>query len=530
MRRFNGWGDDSIAHSIPASAIPKLDEWVGPGTHPLDAKLDKMIAAVPEFRPPDHPLITRDAEERIRHARGQSLPDWLAMRSGRIGTTPDGVAFPSTAAQVRELIDWAAAQNVTLIPYGGGTSVVGHINPLAGDRPAISVDLARLGQLDHLDEISRLATFGAGVRGPDLEATLRANGLTLGHFPQSFEYSTLGGWIATRSTGQQSYRYGKIERMFAGGQLECPTGSLTLPPFPASAAGPDLRELVLGSEGRLGILTQVTVRASAIPSVESFHALFFPDFSSGLTAVREIVQAHIPVSMLRLSTPTETATNLALAGREQLVGFLEKGLGLLGSAEEKCMLMLGVSGQPSLARYARRAAVAHARKYGAIHVGRYMGSQWHKTRFTTPYLRNTLWEMGYAIDTLETAASWKQIPNLIAGIEAALGLCLESENERVHVFTHISHVYPDGASIYTTLVFRLQPDPEQTLAYWKRLKSAASQAIVAAQGTISHQHGIGTDHALYLEAEKGSLGIAALQAACNLFDPMGIMNPGKLVA
>jgi alkyldihydroxyacetonephosphate synthase len=452
------------------------------------------------------------------------------MRSGQVSRFPDGVAYPINAAEVRQLIEWAMKQNVAIIPYGGGTSVVGHINPPSDDRPCLSIDLGRMSQLEDLDPISRLATFGAGVRGPDLEAHLRVHGLTLGHFPQSFEYSTLGGWVATRSTGQQSYRYGKIERLIAGGQLESPAGSLILPAQPATAAGPDLRELVLGSEGRLGILTRVTVRASAIPPEESFHALFFPDFDSGLEAVREIAQDRIPVSMLRLSTATETATNLALAGREQLIQLLEKGLSLRGSGEQKCMLMLGVSGTPSLARFARRAALNHARKHGAIHVGRYMGGQWHKTRFTTPYLRNTLWEMGYAIDTLETAGSWKQIPDLVASIEAQLRPGLKEENERVHVFTHISHVYPDGASIYTTMVFRVQHDADRTLAYWQKLKLAASRAIIAADATISHQHGVGTDHTSYLEAEKGHLGIAALGAACKLFDPTGIMNPGKLLA
>jgi alkyldihydroxyacetonephosphate synthase len=529
MRRWNGWGDDSFSYPFPEAALPTLVEWVGTGTPPRDATLKEIIPTVPDARISEHPLITTDRQERIFHARGQSLPDWIALRSGRIGRFPDGVAYPTADSDVQSLIKWAREQDVALIPYGGGTSVVGHINPLPGDRPVVTVDLGRLNRLRRLDETSRQATFGAGVRGPDLEAQLRAHGLTLGHFPQSFEYSTLGGWVVTRSTGQQSYRYGKIERTFAGGQLESPAGTMPLPPFPASAAGPDLRELVLGSEGRLGILTEVTVRVSALPKEEDFHALFFPDFDSGREAVREIAQARVPVSMLRLSTPIETATNLALAGHEGLISLLEKGLAVLGADEGKCMLMLGVSGKPKLVRFARRAAISIARKHRAVHVGRYMGAQWHKSRFTTPYLRNTLWEMGYAIDTLETAASWEKIPTLIENIESSLRPGLEMDGERVHVFTHISHVYPDGASIYTTFLFRIQRDPQRTSAYWRRLKTAASQAIVAAQGTISHQHGIGIDHLPYLEAEKKSLGISTLTQVCKVFDPSGIMNPGKLV-
>ena len=530
MRRWNGWGDDTCSHPLPEPAMPRLIAWVGPGAPPKDATLDEVGATVPESQLPDHPLVTTTPEDRVRHSRGQSLPDWIAIRSGRVETFPDGIAYPSSDDEVRALLDWTEEQNVELIPYGGGTSVVGHINPLPSERPTLTVDLGRLNRLRSLDQTSQLATFGGGVRGPDLEAHLRAHGLTLGHFPQSFEYSTLGGWVVTRSTGQQSYRYGRIERTFAGGRLESPTGTLVIPPFPATAAGPDLRELILGSEGRLGILTEATIRASTLPEEESFHALFFPDFAAGQAAVREIVQARIPVSMLRLSTAAETDTNLALAGHERLIGALESGLSILGAGAEKCMMMLGVSGRSDLVRHARRAAISTAKRYKAVHVGRYMGEQWNKSRFTTPYLRNTLWELGYAIDTLETAASWEQIPAIIDGIEDALRPGLEAENERVHVFTHISHVYTDGASIYTTYLFRLQPDADQTLASWRKLKTAASQAILSAKGTISHQHGIGIDHAPYLAAEKGAMGIAALKEACKLFDPQGIMNPGKLVA
>ena len=531
MKRWNGWGDDTISYPLPETAVEKLAAWVGKAKPVKDASLDAVLSSVPQSRlaEAEADFVTLAPIERVRHARGQSLPDWVALRSGQLGVFPDGVAYPVDTSQIRQIIDWAIANEVVLVPYGGGTSVVGHINPPESQRPVLTVDLCRQSRMRSLDSISQLATFGAGVRGPDLEAQLRARGFTLGHFPQSFEYSTLGGWVATRSTGQQSALYGKIERTFAGGRLESPAGELVIPAFPASAAGPDLRELVLGSEGRLGILTEATVRISPLPEEEHFHALFFPNFSAGLEAVREIVQARIPVSMLRLSTATETVTNLALAGHERLIAALEQTLKFLGKGEEKCMLMLGVSGRARLIRFSRRAALAITRKYGAAHIGRYMGEKWQQTRFTTPYLRNTLWERGYAIDTLETAASWEKIPALIEGIEVALTQTLESEEEQVYPFTHVSHVYTDGASIYTSFLFRVQPDPDQTLNLWHQLKSAASQAIVAAGGTISHQHGVGTDHAAYLAAEKGKLGIRALEEACVLFDPTEIMNPNKLV-
>lgn len=529
MRRWNGWGDDTITYPLAKAAVAFLRQLVGTGTPPKDVALADVVATVPPSRLPDHPLISREAEERVRHARGQSLPDWVALRNGRIPSFPDGVAFPTSTRDVRQLLHYAADAGARLIPYGGGTSVVGHINPQPGDTPVLTVDLRRMNQLLDFDEHSHLATFGAGVQGPALEAQLRARGYTLGHFPQSFEQSTLGGWIATRSTGQQSLGYGRIEALFAGGQVESPAGSLTLPPFPASAAGPDLRHLILGSEGRLGIVTTATVRVSRLPQREDFHAVFFPDFERGQTAVRHIVQSGLPLSMLRLSTAVETTTTLALAGHERLIGLLERFLAFRGAGDEKCMLLLGFTGSHRLVRTTRKAALGICKEQNGTHVGRIFGRQWHKGRFRTPYLRNTLWGMGYAVDTLETATSWSNVPAMIAAIETALRTSLAGDGEKIHIFTHLSHVYTQGASIYTTYLFRLAPDPDETLQRWQRLKTAASNAIVAHNGTISHQHGVGTDHAPYLEAEKGSLGLAALADLCRRFDPGGMMNPGKLV-
>ena len=380
-----------------------------------------------------------------------------------------------------------------------------------------------------LSETDRLATFEAGVTGPHLEAQLRAQGYTLGHFPQSFEYSTLGGWVATRSSGQQSLYYGRIEDLFAGGHLISPAGHLELPPFPASAAGPDLRQLVLGSEGRLGVITRATVRIRPLPEREDFHAVFFPDWEEGMAAVREIVQAGLGLSMLRLAGPEETETTLALAGRARLIGLAERLLARRGVAEGKCMLLFGVTGSDESVKQARGAALAIAKAHGGVHTGRIMGNEWRKSRFLTPYLRNTLWEKGYAVDTLETALPWSSVPGAYDSILQALNTTLDPTGERVHAFAHLSHLYPSGASVYATYLFRIAPTAEETLARWQLLKTAASQAIVAHGGTISHQHGVGVDHLPYLEAEKGALGMQALANLCRIFDPGGMMNPGKLV-
>lgn len=529
MRRWNGWGDDATDYPLPGSAISYLAEQIGDGLAIPDSSLKQTLALVPPAQTPAHPLINTSPIERMSHARGQSLPDWVALRHGRIDTFPDGVVYPETTEDIRTILAYAQHNGTRLIPYGGGTSVVGHINPRQQDLPAVTVDLSRLNQLLKLDEISRLATFESGVRGPHLEAQLNKQGYTLGHFPQSFELSTLGGWIATRSSGQQSYHYGRIEDLFAGGQVETLQGPLNLPSLPASAAGPDLKHLILGSEGRLGIITQATVRIRPLPQIETFYGAFFPSWEQGIQTVREIAQARVAVSMARLSDPQETWTTLKLSGKENLIQWADRGLRLLQYNTGRCLLILGITGDTQTARLALQQARKIIRRQGGLFTGQIIGKLWQKSRFLAPYLRNTLWERGYAIDTLETALPWANIPQAAEAIKAAIRNELLTRNERILVFCHLSHIYRDGASIYVTYLFRRSADPDQTLEHWRAMKNAASQVILAHQATISHQHGVGIDHAPYLKAEKGTLGINILNATIHHLDPDGILNPGKLI-
>ncbi len=532
MRRWNGWGDEAIIHPLPASAACYLAALAGEGLSVPDAAFESVLASVPASRGQARGLplqVTTDPVERLRHARGQSLPDWIALRSGRLGAFPDGVAYPASAEDVRALLGFAHRTGTRLIPYGGGTSVVGHINPRPGDAPALTVDLSRLNRLTQLDETSHLATFEAGACGPEVESQLRARGYTLGHFPESFELSTLGGWIATRSSGQQSYHYGRIEDLFAGGHVETPIGPLDLPPLPASAAGPDLRQMILGSEGRLGMITHATVRVRRLPEVESFHAAFFHDWDSGAAAVREMAQSRVPVSMLRLSDAQETESQLRLSGRDRLVAWADQGLRALGYGPDRCLLLFGLTGDRSATERARQLVTEIARVHGGLMVGTAIGEIWRKTRFRTPYLRNTLWERGYALDTLETAVPWSAVSPTATLLKGALHDGLAEIGESGLIFAHLSHVYPDGASIYVTVLFRRAADPDETLSRWQRLKAAASRVIVAQGGTISHQHGVGLDHVPYLAAEKGEAGMTLLEAARRALDPEGLLNPGKLL-
>src|SRR5680860_1150403 len=346
MRRWNGWGDEQFDLELPTQGRSFLADRVGSGTPLSDVSLESVCAKVPETRlsadASVDALIDTSPETRVRHARGQILPDWLAMRSGEFGVFPDGVAYPESSLDVQKLLQYAQASNIELIPYGGGTSVAGHINPLAGNKPVLTIDMGGMNRLIDLDRESQIATFGAGTPGPLVESQLRAHGYTLGHFPQSFELSTIGGWVASRSSGQQSLRYGRIEQLFAGGRVETLKGTLDLPTIPASSAGPDIREMVLGSEGRIGLITEVKVRISRLPEQETFHVVFFPDWDRARTACRKLVQNRTQLSMLRLSSAIETETQLALAGHPHLIGMMEKILSLRGADEGKCMMTFGL--------------------------------------------------------------------------------------------------------------------------------------------------------------------------------------------
>jgi alkyldihydroxyacetonephosphate synthase len=529
LKRWNGWGNAATDYPLPEAGLEYLKGQLGELETIKDATIDGILTGVPKSHLPAHPLVTQDPEIRLRHSRGQSLPDWVALNAGRIEAFPDGVAFPTSSEQVQEILQFSQQCGASLIPYGGGTSVVGHINPLAGAKPVLTVSLAKMDRLLDLDEISRLASFEAGVPGPQLEKQLKKRGFTLGHYPQSFEYSTLGGWIATRSSGQQSYQYGRIEQLFAGGRLETIGGRLNLPVYPASAAGPDLRELVLGSEGRIGVITHAQIRVSLAPQAEAFYGVFLPSWEAGCTAVRAIAQAAVPVSMLRLSNPQETATTLILSGKSW-IELADRGLRLLGHADQRCLLIFGASGTARHVRAARRTVQSICRQHQGLFVGTIVGHTWEKSRFLSPYLRNTLWQRGVAVDTLETALPWSGVDRASQAIPQAIHQAATHLDERVWVMSHLSHIYRDGASIYITYLFRRSPDPDEVLERWKAMKEAASQVIQSHHGTISHQHGVGLDHAAYLPAEKGALGMAALQAVCQTFDPAGMMNPGKLIA
>ncbi|MFT5766991.1 MAG: alkyldihydroxyacetonephosphate synthase [Halioglobus sp.] len=530
MRRWNGWGNDGSDYEtvLNESARQVLDTLIGESTPLPQATIEQVIAKVPPSRLPQHALVDQQADVRVRHARGQSLPDVLQMRGGEVDTFPDGVAFPESSQQVAEILAYARGNDLSVIPYGGGTSVVGHINPEAGTKPVLTVDMSRMNQLIHLDRESQIATFGAGTPGPLLEEQLQREGYTLGHFPQSWELSTVGGWVASRSSGQQSLRYGRIEQMFAGGRMETLEGTLEIPTIPASSAGPDIREMIMGSEGRMGIITEVKVRVTPLPEEESFHVVFFPSWDAGMTAARELVQQKVQLSMVRLSNEMETMT-LLLSGDADALTELDQRLAEQGITGSKVMMMIGVTGNSQQCQSAQAIAKTIYCGHGGVEGGGDFGANWAHGRYSAPYLRDPLLDAGFAVDTMETAVDWPGVKDTMNTVEGAILEAAAEEGEKVHVYTHLSHVYSQGSSIYTTYMFRCSDSYQKTLERWNRIKTAGAKSIVACGGTISHQHGVGADHRAYISAEKGALGIAAIRSLCNLFDPDSLMNPGKLL-
>ena len=533
--RWNGWGNVSINKKVSPHGAKLIKSHIGKTKKLSSISLQKVLKTVPKSRLPaamiELDTVSVDNEVRLRHARGQSFPDWIAMHGGDFEVFPDGVAHPQSTADVETLLKLASEYDLIVIPFGGGTSVAGHINPQKGSRPVLTIAMSRMDQLIDLDIESQIATFGAGTQGPAVEAQLNAHGYRLGHYPQSWELSTLGGWIAARSSGQQSLGYGRIEQMFAGGTLVTPQGVLNIADIPASAAGPDLREMMMGTEGRAGIFTEVKMRVQSQPEEELFKVVFLPNWEAGKEVLRQAVQKNIRLSMLRLSNAVETDAHLHLGTTPSQFLAINTYLKARGLGSQKVMLTYGLSGDKAQNALALTQFKNLLKQHGGISgkLANLMGKIWSHGRFKFPYLRGTLWEKGIMVDTFETATNWHNIDEQMQQMQAAVQTALADEGEAVMAFTHISHVYKQGASLYTTYFFRAAQDHASTLSRWQKIKHAASSSLANGKATISHQHGVGRDHAPYLTAEKGKLGIQVTRDMLKSLDPEQRMNPGVLI-
>jgi alkyldihydroxyacetonephosphate synthase len=528
-----GWGDPGISPQLDAEALTVLRERIGElEPWPLARELADFELPAPEPLPaaladavgPE--AIFSSDEDRLRHASGRGYADLARMRGGRLEAAPDAVVLPADAAALRRVLDVCAAEGIAVVPFGGGSSVVGGVEPLRGTQQRlISLDLAALRAVA-VDRRSLTARLGAGLRGPEAEAALGREGLTIGHFPQSFQYATIGGFAATRSAGQASSGYGRFDALVSSVRLQAPAGDLETLETPHTAAGPALRELIVGSEGVLGVIPDVTVRVRPAPTVRRYEAWMAESFEAGAEIVRALAQGPGLPDVVRVSDEEETQGSLALSGPRGTAGRLFGGYLGLRRRAGGALLIVGHEGEEESVARRRALAVRQLRAGGAAYLGQAAGRSWEHGRYQGPYLRDTLMGMGAMVETLETSHTWSRLGELHDAVAAAIHRSLDGQGTPGLVWCHLSHAYADGASLYFTFISRSRHGAE--LEQWGQVKRAASEAIVATGGTITHHHAVGRDHAPYMEAEVGKTGLDLLRAVKAELDPTGIMNPGKL--
>ena len=529
-----GWGDPAVEPGLDDAALGVLRERIGElEAWPLARSLEGFELPAAEALPQalieavGEENVLGDDEDRLRHATGRGFVDLARLRNGVLEAAPDAVLMPPTTTALQRVLEVCASEGVAVVPFGGGTSVVGGVEPLRGSHGRlVSLDLGALRDVV-VDERSLTARLGAGLRGPEAETALGRFGLTLGHFPQSFEYATVGGFAATRSAGQASSGYGRFDALVSSVRLLAPAGELSTLETSHTAAGPALRELIVGSEGVLGVIPDVTVRVRPVPAVRRYEAWMAESFEAGAEIVRTLAQGPGLPEIVRVSDEEETAGTLALSGPRGLSGHLFGGYLGLRRRRGGALMIVGFEGDEEHVARKRALTVRALRDDGAAYLGQAAGRAWEHGRYQGPYLRDTLMGMGAMVETLETSHTWSRFVEFHAAVGEAIRATLAQQGTPGLVFCHLSHAYPDGASLYFTFISRARRGAE--LEQWAAVKRAASEAIVAHGGTITHHHAVGRDHAPYMEAEVGPTGLDVLRAVKEQLDPAGVMNPGKLL-
>jgi alkyldihydroxyacetonephosphate synthase len=536
-QKFWGWGEPGAGPALPDHAAGELRERLGVSGEVVSSPVALaevqlrapvlaagLRAALEGAAGAEH--VRDDPEVRVLRAAGKSYLDLLAQRAGECADAPDVVVAPASHEQAAAVLRACAEHGAAVIPFGGGTSVVGGVAPLRGRfETAVCLDLGRLDAVLDMDERSRLARVGAGLRLPELDHALASHGLRLGHVPQSYEWATVGGCAATRSAGQSSTGFGRFEDLVAAVRCATPAGELATLGAPASAAGPDLRALVLGSEGVLGVITELVLRVRPVAPERRYEAWMLRSFDAGCDALRALAQAEVAPDVARLSDEDETRTTFAFAGEAGIARRVSGAALRALRYRPGCLLIAGWEGDAADIARRRAPAVRVLRSADALPLGRGPGEAWGGARFAGPHLRDALLDRGVLVETLETAATWSGLGALHASVRDALEAALRAT--AAIVGCHASHLYPDGASLYFTVLAR--QDPDDPAGQWNAAKRAAGDAIAAAGATITHHHAVGRDHARWLEPEIGALGVELLRGAKLVCDPTGIMNPGKLL-
>ncbi len=468
--------------------------------------------------------------QRLMHAAGRSYSDLLRLREDAELAFPDAVVVPATEHAVSQVLRIAQDEGIAVVPFGGGTSVVGGVEPLRGSHSSvIAVDMSRLHGMGGLSEVDMHVTAGGGVRLMAAEEWCREHGYIIGHYPQSYEFVTVGGCAATRSAGQSSEGYGRFDDMVLGLTCMTPAGRLEMHPHPDVSSGPDLRELVLGSEGTLGIITSLTLRIHPRPTHLRYEGWMFPTFADGIAAFRQLMQNPGRCTVARLSDEEETAGLMRMGMHGS---FMEKAFSWYVGARGYSDGVLAIAGWEELSVDELNRKSSHVasifREHRAMRLGEQLGRSWERSRYFSPYVRDVLLDAGVMVETFETAAPWSKLSAIRDGVLAIAQQhwCREGGS----VGCHVSHMYSWGASLYfTVLGRRAGSSTGDALEQWKRGKDEIMEYLLGEGAPPSHHHGIGADHLPWMEQEVGSGGAAALAALKNACDPHGIMNPGKLL-
>ena len=506
---------------------PAFSDLKVPKSNATAAFTKKLVAIVGDEN------VSTDDMLRVIHTYGKSLRDLVRIRGNMIERSPDVVVYPADEAEVQKVVDAAVAANAVIIPFGGGSNIASSLEPLPTEkRTIISLDLGRLHKVIDIDADSGLARIQAGAQGPDLEAQLNSKGWTIGHFPDSFTHSTVGGWVATRSSGMQSDKYGDIADIARGLRVVRPGGVLVLRPLPSTSSGPSVREMILGSEGRLGVITEVTVQVHRVPEKRDVYAYFFPNWKAGIAAMQEISESDATPSITRISDSNETGFSLATSkNRKGFAKFLAGTVlpGMMKSKgwnlEDICLSFIGYEGSVSHAKRQKKLVDAIVKKHGGMGVGTGPGILYDQKKFDTPYLRDFLLDMGAAGDVSETAAPWSKLVELHEAAYAAAQKAYDEIGIKGWIMSHLSHSYHSGACLYFTFAFVFDKDP---IGEYNTVKRAIQQAFVDNHGTISHHHGVGLEHAPWLEEDISSEGVAVMRALIGGADPEKNFNPGKI--
>jgi alkyldihydroxyacetonephosphate synthase len=476
--------------------------------------------------------ISDDPEERVIHAYGKGFRDLFRLRRGKATGAPDLVVYPESERDVCLTLRAAAQRDIAVIPFGGGSNISGCLERMERRRMSISLDMRRMRRVLEVDMRSFTARIEAGAFGPDLEEQLAAHGMTLGHFPDSFLHSTLGGWIATRSAGMQSDKYGKIEDMVIALRMVTPEGALATRIVPKSSNGIDVNHLCIGSEGTFGVITEATMRLHPRPERRVVPGFLFPEFDAGAEAMRECVRQECMPAMVRLNDADKTALSMAFrppaSGFSKIAGSLFKtylrARGL--SLPRACLMLTAFEGsETSVARQLRQVQTIY-RRCGAINLGASAGKSFEATKYDFPHIRDFLLDRDVTTDVSETSTVWSNILPLYKDTLAVLRASIGQSGAHPWAGCHISHTYQSGASLYFTFGFRQQPGNE--MDQYLRVKRAVQQSFIDHGATLSHHHAVGTEHLPWLTTEISPLGVQAIAAIKKSFDPANIMNPGRL--